>query len=145
MDETVNTQAPEEKEAKLFTSEQVNEIIRKRLKDYKGGKEFTARIAEVERREQELTQREARLSAEIYLREKGYPLDLLDVIDVNDYDAFVEKAESVNALIKKQIDEIPKYPSLDGVGGDPIFDQNPDIVAAAFSRTAQHEPKEFNW
>ena len=90
------TIAGENKEGeKLFTQEQVNEIIRKRLKQQK---ENSVSTPENDARATELTKRENRLNCREYLLDKGYPAELLDIIDTSDVEAFKSKADKASQV-----------------------------------------------
>lgn len=75
---------------KLFTQEQVNEIIRKRLERQK---ESSLNEEELIRREKELDSREKAFECKKYLSSNGYPSELLEVIDTSDVEKFKEKAD----------------------------------------------------
>ena len=80
---------------KQFTQEDVDRIVQERLKRSREGmmkaekQELSARMEEVDRRENRLTCRE-------YLMDNGYPIGLLDVIETGDVEAFKEKVDKVS-------------------------------------------------
>ena len=81
---------------RMFTQAEVDRIVKDRLARAKATpKEPT----EAETRERELTARESRLSCREYLIDKGYPADLLDVIDTSDIEGFKTKADTVSGLL----------------------------------------------
>ncbi len=97
--EGVGTDTAQEPTEKLFTQEQVNEIIRKRLKDQK---EAENNIQEINIREAQLTSRENRLNCREYLIEKDYPVELLDIIDTSDVKAFKDKADRASGVFESR-------------------------------------------
>lgn len=81
---------------RMFTQAEVDKIIKERLARAKATpKEPT----EAEIRELELTARERRLSCREYLIDKGYPAELMDVIDTSDIEGFKTKADTVSGLL----------------------------------------------
>ena len=81
---------------RMFTQSEVDKIVKERLARAKTApKEPT----EAEIRERELTARESRLSCREYLIDRGYPVELLDVIDTSDLDKFKNKADTVSGLL----------------------------------------------
>lgn len=89
----------EQKHEKLFTQEQVNEIIKKRLKEQKKEKENEQNFEE---REVELSKREKRMDCREYVVKKGYPEELLDIIDTSDVEEFKQKADKANGVYERQ-------------------------------------------
>ncbi len=92
--------------AKTFTQEQVNAIIGERLAKEKS--KADAALAEREQqfaeREKDLAKRELLFRAKEKLDKKGYPMELLEVLDVSSEEA-VDKALEV---IQKTIDNSRK-------------------------------------
>ena len=117
----------------MFTQEQVNEIIKKRLGRQK---EEETDEQELKAREKELTARESKLSCKEYLIEKGYPAELLDVIDTSDVETFKNKADKANDVYfrMQQAQNVAPLANLDN--------SNYDAVASAFVDT-KHEPKQY--
>lgn len=129
----VGTEPTKEASEKLFTQEQVNEIIKKRLKDHK---EMEVREREVETRTSELTARESRLNCREYLMEKGYPSELLDIIDTSDVDAFKSKADKASGVFESR--QRSQFVA-------PLASMEPTMygeVRTAFENT-KHEPRPF--
>ena len=81
------------KGGKTFTQEDVNRIVQERLAREK---EKPA-DGNLEAREKDLSRREARLSCVEYVTEKGYDKDLVDLLDVSDFEKFKEKADTLAA------------------------------------------------
>lgn len=122
-----DSQQPE----KLFTQEQVNEIVRKRLAKLKTDTQS------LEGREATVTAREKRLDCREYLVDKGYPVELLDVIDTSDVEAFKQKADTALAVFAAQ--QRRSAAPLYNAERPP---QNTDIDSA-FSGKKKHTPKKF--
>ena len=125
-----NVQEPNEK---LFTQEQVNEIIKKRLK---GQKEIESSVQEMNTRAAELTARESRLNCREYLMEKGYPAELLDIIDTSDVESFKNKADKASGVFESRLQSQFVAPLA---STEPIMN---DSVGSAFENT-KHTPKQF--
>lgn len=127
---------------KLFTQEEVNEIIKNRLKR-QGEKQKEAvadATAEAEKtltdKMAELKSRETRLDCRAYLIEKGYPPELLDIIDTSDTEKFMEKADkAVNAIGSRKKRGAPLASNE-----DPLTDAT---FTAAFKSGGKHNPKKF--
>lgn len=123
----------EQKAEKMFTQEQVNDIIRNRLKEQK---EANATAEQLNARESELSAKESRLSCREYLLEKGYPEKLLDIIDTSDVEAFKSKADSASQMFGggSRMRRIPLASTEDSL---------PDDAALAFAGNQKHVPKKF--
>lgn len=129
---TEETNASESKEGeKLFTQEQVNEIIRKRLKHQK---ESSVSTPEMDARAADLTKRENRLNCREYLFDKGYPVELLDIIDTSDVEAFKSKADTASRVYGSKQQEAFVAPLA---STEPSMHNNID---SAF-KNAKHTPK----
>lgn len=111
-----NTTPPEDNgpAGKMFTQEEVNNIVRERLNRVKAGaaeqdERATAldeREAAVQQREQAMQQKESRAACEDHCKAKGYDtafLDLLDTSDPEKFTALVDKLhETALAGLKAQ-------------------------------------------
>ena len=111
-----NTTQPEDNgpAGKMFTQEEVNNIVRERLNRVKAGaaeqdERATAldeREAAVQQREQAMQQKESRAACEEHCKAKGYDpafLDLLDTSDPEKFTALVDKLhETATAGLKAQ-------------------------------------------
>ena len=84
---------------KMFTQEEVNQIIKERL-DRERAKAKPPEPTEEEKRAQELTARENKLSCREYLVNSGHPAELLDILDTSDPKDFQRKAESLMKLFR---------------------------------------------
>lgn len=119
----------EEKKEKMFTQEQVNEIIKKRLERQK---ENNVNSQELEARAAELTAKESRLDCREYLINREYPVELLDLIDTSDVKMFKEKADKMGQLINRSQGVAP-LANLD------VFHEKAD----AFTTNSKHQPKGY--
>ena len=77
--QNTNGTAPETQQEKTFTQEQVNAIVSKRLAEAKASNESA-----LNKREEELNQREMRIRAKEFLSERGLPKSLADVLKYSD-------------------------------------------------------------
>lgn len=119
-------------QGKLFTQEQVNEIVKKRLAKVKQQEgmeppeDYTAKVAE-------LTAKESRLSCREYLIEKRYPKELLDTLDTSDVEKFKERADMLNGIYGSKKDVQPfGSAEFDGSGSGTIEN--------AFTYGRKHKP-----
>ena len=118
---------------KMFTQEQVNEIIKKRLKKQK---EAESSIQELDSRAAELTARESRLNCREYILERGYPVELLDILDTSDVETFKSKADKANGVFESR--QRSQFVSpLASVEHNPVSNMD-----SAF-RNTKHKPKKF--
>lgn len=127
--ESENTQ-PE----RTFTQEDVNRIVRDRLVKERAK---TPEIPpELQQRIADLDAKESRLSCREYLAERGYPVEMLDILDTSDVNKFKEKTEKLCEVMSRRPQQrtmaSPLYIADSGVGGG---------IAHAFDRNAKHEPK----
>ncbi len=116
-----------EKGKKLFTQEEVNEIVRKRLDRVKVE---PREPSEAEKREADLKARESRMACREYLDKFSYPKELADIIDTSNPEEFSRRADAANKLIQdmlnKKEDEMkakrprPYYPSF---SNDPVYSE----------------------
>lgn len=120
---------------RMYTSAEVNEMIRKRLAREKK-KAANGNDAEVQLRS-------ARLDCKEYVIDNGLPKELLDVIDTSDFAAFKEKAEKMRGVISKTAEEsAPGYPDVKDGGSVPRIHDDSGEFAKAFSGAVKHKPKQ---
>ena len=81
---------------KLFTQEEVNELIRKRLT--RDREKRNPGDNDLDQRARDLDAREAAITCKEYVSEKGYPADLLDIIGTSNVDDFKAKADKIMGL-----------------------------------------------
>lgn len=95
----------QEQAGKLFTQEDVNRILTERLKRERekfvreANTGAQQKETELNEREKTLTAREMRLNCREYVKEKGYPEELLDTLDTSDFETFKKKADGVCAAL----------------------------------------------
>lgn len=120
-----------EQEKRLFTQEEVNQIIAKRLDKLRkqaaaeNQKQADADRMELEQIRTEIEQSRAELSAretviqcKEYIQQQGYPFELIDIIDTSDYQLFKEKVD-ILANIKWQEPRVAPLMGLEGNYYDP--------------------------
>lgn len=110
----------EEKGTKLFTQEEVNDIVRKRLERVRTE---PREPSEAEKREQAIAARESRMECREYLEKFRFPKELADIIDTSNPEEFSRRATAANAMIEQIVkqrvqeykDSLPKphYPMAD--------------------------------
>lgn len=133
-------EVPETKE-KLFTQEEVNEIIRHRLHERKKeqahvkqtDEELQKRMSDLDERENSLNLREERLSRIEYLRSKGYPDELADTIHVSEDGTFEKNVDKLVGAFERSGMMKSKYPSYTPYEGGETYNFPPV--------GAKHEPK----
>lgn len=129
--------------SKLFTQAEVNTIIGDRLQRVRKQckAEFEAelqeRIAELETREAAIVQRENTVACREYLIEKGYPAELLEIIDTNNVEDFKGKADKAQAIVGSRPN---KYPSVLDAGE--VLHIPSASNRSAFDKV-KHTPKQF--
>lgn len=127
---------------RLFTQEEVNAIVKKRLERVraeeagKADEETAQRLAALDQREQELNKRAQDLDRRAYLTDNGYDSDLLDIIAADDLDSFKEKADRLAGMIRSGNNAFVAPLSAESVNADPVEDD----IKAAFSRSYRHTP-----
>lgn len=84
---------------KLFTQEEVNNIIRDRLARERA-KNTPQEPTEEEKRLKDLNDRESKLVCREYVMDQGLPSQLLDVLDTSNHEEFKNKADIVSGLLK---------------------------------------------
>ena len=122
---------------KLFTQEEVNNIVRDRLAKDRA-KRAPAEPSEAEKKEMELTARESRLSCREHLLENGLPTSLLDAFDTSDINRFKKAVDVVTGLIAdkaRSLEPAPLYSNL-----SPVI----DAPVAGFERGKKHKPRQVN-
>lgn len=83
---------------KMFTQEEVNNIVRDRLARERS-KNSPQEPTEEEKRTQDLNARESRISCREYVMDKGLPSQLLDALDTSNHEEFKIKADIVSGLL----------------------------------------------
>ena len=116
---------------KMFTQEEVNQIIKDRL-DRERAKAKPPEPTEEEKRQQELTARENNLSCREYLVSSGHPTELLDILDTSDPKDFQRKVESLEKLFQ------PKTP-----GSLRYIRRENGLGSVGGFEKSKHKPKPF--
>lgn len=131
---------------RLFTQEDVNRIVQKRLAGRKAEQKANDEIIEervteaLADRTKELDAKEHRLDCKSYLIENGYSSDLLDIFDTSDVELFKKKVVAVNELYATKGSHYPNVKD----GGEVVNKPPGDNVRNAFVNTQPHKPKESN-
>ena len=97
------------KEQKMFTQEEVNNIVSERLKRDREKREGAQTANE---KEQALNDRENRLSCREYIVEKGYRMELLDILstaDVNQFRASADKLYEIYGFTHKTSEKRARF------------------------------------
>lgn len=84
---------------KLFTQEEVNNIVRDRLARERA-KNIPQEPTEEEKRLKDLNDRENRIACREYVMDQGLPAQLLDVLDTSNHEEFKNKADIVSGMLK---------------------------------------------
>lgn len=85
----------EQGNGKMFTQEEVNNIVSERLKR---DREKRAETQTETEKEKALNDRENRLSCREYIGEKGYRVELLDILDTSDAEKFKTAADKIHEV-----------------------------------------------
>lgn len=142
---TEAVQESDGKNERLFTQEEVNQIIKKRLERRKEEVAETAdqiqqRVDKaIAERNADLDRRASRLDCQEYIVESGYPKELLDSIDTSDVEAFKQKADMmVRVFESRQARQIAPIGSF-----EPIMTGSKGPIASAFAPDQKHTPKPY--
>jgi hypothetical protein len=142
-EQTQPAQAEDKPAEKLFTQEEVNEIIRKRLAKEKAKAQQTQPqdTKPEQLTDAELLKRSNYLDCKEYVLNNSLSVDLLEVLDTSDFAAFKEKADMLQKITNESA---PAYPFVHD-GGELLKISDPDAeIKQAFSKSAAHIPKQFN-
>lgn len=106
---------------RMFTQDEVNQIVKERLRREKGkpDPEFAQRESALSEREAKIVQRERALECREYLAQSGYPAELLDVLDTSDLDNFKQKADRAAQMLevtRKRNAPLAPLPNRDALG-----------------------------
>ena len=82
---------------KTFTQDDVNRIVQDRL-----AKDRAKASEEISKREQELNDREFRLNSRQKLIDRGFPEDMLDVLNCSSEDAFNKALDRLEAFLMER-------------------------------------------
>ena len=84
----------EQQAEKTFTQDQVNEIVQNRLAEERKRDERKTGLTELEQRAKDLDARELKIKIKEAFKDKGYPEELVEVLDIKD-DASLDKCLEV--------------------------------------------------
>lgn len=128
---------------RLFTEDEVNEIVRKRLERYKdkhGSDEEVAKLsAALDERSAELDRRELKVSCLDFLYKNGMDPYMADVIEAEDFDDFVNKASKIRQMIADA--KRSTHPAFNPEMAQE--DNGSSKIAEAFSADYRRQPKEI--
>ena len=135
----------QQNEEKLFTQEEVDNIVKRRLYERKKekqehqntNKELEKREKAIEEREHSVTLRENRVKCCEIVNEKGYSKELLEILDTSDTEKFREQAEKLTELYKQRREQPKVYP---GVKHSNITPHKNDVRPFADTK---HKPKQY--
>ena len=132
---------PEPDSENTFTREQVSAIVQERLaRERKGMKAKAMQVWDaLDQREADLAAKERRLECQAFLQEKGYPVELLDQIDMRDVDTFKDKAEKLHGIFSSHL---ITYPSVRD-GGEVLRTPSPDDGLRSAFDHSEHKPKDY--
>ena len=114
---------------KMFTQEEVNQIVSERLKKERAKGE----PSEQDKRIGELNAKESHLNCREYLMSNGYPADLLEILGTDDSEKFIKNVEKLCALCPDLGKKVPR--TSGGLRhGSAIGETFEDKLADAFKR-----------
>ena len=131
-----------DQEEKLFTQEEVNRLIKDRLKRVRAKAadehdlDIKSREDALTKRESDLKARETALQCKEYLMKQGYPSDLMEILDSNDFETFRKKADKVMQLNGS------RHRKVAPLGNTESLHDKPES-AEAFSQNIKHKPKQL--
>ena len=115
---------------RLFTQEEVNRFVSERLAR---DRESRAAQQQNDERETALKAREAKLDCREFVKEQGYPEDLLDLLDTSNSESFkktVEKLADVFGYKLPRFVNPPKFAASSGYNPHDIHDPIRDAFKA---------------
>lgn len=122
---------------KMFTQEEVNQIIKERL-DRERAKAKPPEPTEEETRLAKLSARENLMYCKEYLADKHYPVELLGIFDYSNADEFERKVEQVMDLFRS----MPSYRGSIRKSHDPVPAASHIGTGSGFEK-GKHTPKPF--
>lgn len=97
---------------RMFTQEEVNQIVRERLARERA-KNAPPEPTEEEKRLKDLSTRENRFNCREYVTDNNLPHELLDLFDTSDFNDFVRKADTFRAVLQRTVGPAPLYSTED--------------------------------
>lgn len=129
---------PQPEQEKKFTQADLDRIVKERLKRAERNMD-TAQQSDLATQKAELDKKESRIDCHQFLLDRGYPLELLDILDTSNLTEFKSRAAKIQSLIRSQPPLI--VPPLAHLDESMSFD--PKGISDAFSRGNKHKPKSF--
>lgn len=127
---------------RLFTEDEVNDIVRKRLERYKEkhstDEDVAKMAASLDERSAELDKRELEVNCRDFLCKNGFDPYMMEIIKADDFDDFAKKAYKLNQMIIDSKRAIPP-----AFNSEMPQDDNSDKIADAFSIDYRRKPKEI--
>lgn len=97
-------------ELKKYTDKDVDAIVSKRLarerKKIARELEGKEQLSELEKRERDITVREWKADAKLYMAENGLPTKLADILNYNDEETYKESLESVTGIVREIVKDL---------------------------------------
>ena len=120
---------------RMFSQEEVNEIVRTRL-ERERKKYEPKEPTEAEKREAALTARESRLQCKEHLQDMQLPYELLDILDTSDYTKFTRAAGTFMNILESRVRAaLPE---------EPMRSTEPESLNPGFGfENKKHEPRQF--
>lgn len=115
-----------QEEKKLFSQEEVEQMISERLAQ----NETT--LGSITQKEQELNAREAQMNCREYVMEKSYPKVLLEVLDTSDAEKFKEAADKIQQAMGYTENPVRIKTGLSHAGGREVGWSDDDEIGKAF-------------
>lgn len=115
-----------QEEKKLFSQEEVEQLISERLAQSK------ATPDSITQKEQELNAREAQMNCREFVMEKSYPKVLLEVLDTNDAEKFKEAADKIQQAMGYTKNPVRITTGLSHAGGREVGWSDEDEIENAF-------------
>ena len=126
--------------SKMFTQEEVNQIVRERLARERAKNtppeptEEEKQQQAMEQRMKDLSTRENRFECRSYVADRRLPDELLDLFDTSDFNEFVRKADTFMGVVQRAVGAAPLYTHEDP--GDA------NATPAGFAVT-KHTPRQY--
>jgi hypothetical protein len=133
---------------RLFTQEEVNKIIKKRLYDRKKeesesqgiSEKLTEREKAVDDREKSVIRRENKVKCQELVADRAYPKELIEILDTSDVDRFEEQAEKLARIYTAAPIGATATKAYPGAKKNSMADSKPTVKPFGNSR---HVPKQY--
>lgn len=109
-EDTIGEGEKNAEELKKYTDKEVNAIVSKKIarerKKIARELEGKEQLSELEKRERDITVREWKADAKLYMADNGLPTKLADILNYNDEETYKESLESVTEVVREIVKDL---------------------------------------